>query len=297
VPARGGAVRQHGLVITGTGSGQVVGRALRVVAVGSGVAVGLDGWVTSFSLRSAGRPQLELVVGFLVLAVAAALAVPGVRWVAAFAGVVATTAAFSAATSADWVAHHLRQHGVPAYLVASPNRLLLTAAAVVVLWALSAVLLRYSDGLLPGPAIRSVRRGAVRAVAVGAATWLGATLAFATLTVVGYFHGNPDRIPGGVFHSYVKTLLVGLVVWTLVVTVVSRPAGLRARDVAFVGSAGLVGYPLYLLLLSLLQGRPLVPDLWLVVNVIAFAAGLAVGLWATRPTQPNPLTEPVSPVG
>ena len=80
-------------------------------------------------------------------------------------------------------------------MVASPSRLLLTAAGVVVLWALSAVLLRYSDGLLPGPAIRSVRRGAVRAVAVGAATWLGATLVGATLTVVGYFHGNPDRIP------------------------------------------------------------------------------------------------------
>ena len=99
------------------------------------------------------------------------------------------------------------------------------------------------------------------------------------------------------FQSYVKTLLVGLVVWGLVVIVVSRSAGLRARDVAFVGGAGLVGYPLYGLLLSLLQGRPLVPDVWLVVNVIAVAAGLAVGLWATRPTQPNPLTESASPVG
>ena len=275
----------------------MVGRALRVVAVGSGVAVGLDGWVTSFSLRSAGRPQLEVVVGFLALGVLAAAAVPAVRWVAAFAGVVATSAAFSAATAADWVAHHLRQHGSPAYLVASPSRLLLTAAAVVVLWVLAAVLLRYSDGLLPGPAIRSVRRGAVRAVAVGAATWLGSTLAFATLTVAGYLHGNPDRIPGGVFHSYVKTLLVDLVVWGLVVIVVSRPAGLRARDAAFVGSAGLVGYPLYGLLLSLLQGRPLVPDVWLVVNVVAVAAGLLVGLWATRPTQPDPLTESASPVG
>jgi MFS family permease len=128
-----------------------------------------------------------------------------------------------------------------------------------------------------------------------AATWLGVTLVGSTLTVVGYFDGNP--IPASVFHSYVKTLLVGLVVWALVVTTVSRPAGLRARDVTFVGGAGLVGYPLYLLLLSLLQGRPLVPDLWLVVNVIAFAAGLTVGLWATRPTQPNTLEEPVAPAG
>jgi len=157
------------------------------------------------------------------------------------------------------------------------------------------VLLRHSDGLLPGPAVRSVRRGAVRAVAVGAATWLGATLAFAALTVAGYFHGN--RIPASVFHSFVTTLLVGLVVWTLVAIVVSRPAGLQARDAAFVGGAGLVGYPLYLLLLSLLQGRPLVPDLWLVVNVTALAAGLAAGLWATRPTQPSPLKETVTSTG
>ena len=115
--------------------------------------------------------------------------------------------------------------------------------------------------------------------------------------MVGYFHGNPDRIPGSVFHSYVKTLLVDLVVWVLVVTIVSRPAGLRARDAAFLGGAGLVGYPLYRLLLSLLQGPPLVPDLWLAVNATALAAGLFLGLWPTRPTQPDPLEEPVAPVG
>jgi hypothetical protein len=292
VPSRGGAVRQYGLVITGTGSRRIVGRALRVVAVGSGVALGLNGWVTSFSLRSAGRLQLEVVAGFLVLVVVAALGVPGVRWVAAVAGVVATAAAFSAATSMDWFVHHLWHRTV----LASGSRLLLTAGGVVVLWALAAVLLRYSDGLLPGPAIRSVRRGALRAVPVGAAALLGVTLVGATLTVAGYLHGNPDRISSSVFHSYVKTLLVDLVVWGLVVTIVSRPAGLRARDVAFVGGAGLVGYPLYLLLLWIPHERPLVPDLWLVVNATAFAAGLAVGQWATRPTQPNPLKEPVSPV-
>ena len=301
MPLRGGAGanRQYVLVVTGTGSRRIVGRALRTVAVGSGVAVGLNGWVTSLNLRIQGiaRPQLEVLAGLLALGVLAARAVPGVRWVAAFAGVVATSAAFVAATAADWVAHHLRQRGLPVSVVASPSRLLLTAAGVVVLWALAAVLLRSSDGLLPGRAIGSVRHGAVRAVAVGGATWLGGALVGATLTVVGYFHGNPDRIPGSVFHSYVKTLLVDLVVWVLVVTIVSRPAGLRARDAAFLGGAGLVGYPLYRLLLSLLQGPPLVPDLWLAVNATALAAGLFLGLWATRPTQPDPLEEPVAPVG
>ena len=253
--------------------------------------MGLDGWFTSFKLRSAGWPQLEAVALLLVLGVLSARTVPGVRWVAALTGVAATAAAFSAATAADWFVDHLWYRTV----LATGGRLLFAATVVVVAWAVAALLLRYSDGLLPGPAIRSVRRGAVRAVPVGAATWLGVALFGGTLTMVGYFLGGPDRIPGSVFELFVKTLVVRFVVWALVVTAVSRPAGLRARDAAFLGGAGLVAYPLYLLP-SILQGVSY-PRLVVVVSAIALAAGLTVGFWTTRPTQPNTLEEPVASVG
>jgi hypothetical protein len=282
---------QYVLVFTGTGSRQVAGRALRVVAVGSGVALGLDGWFTSFKLRSAGWPQLEAVGLLLMLGVLSARAVPGVRWVAALTGVVATAAACSAATAADWFVDHLWYHTV----LATGSRLLFAASVVVVAWAVAAVLLRYSDGLLPGPAIRSVRRGAVRAAPVGGSALLGVTLFGGTLTLVGYFLGGPDRFADSVFESYIKTLLVRLAVWALVVVAVSRPAGLRARDSIFLVGAGLVAYPLYLLP-SILQGLSY-PRLVVAVSATALAAGLTVGLWATRPTQPNALEEPVAPVG
>ena len=157
------------------------------------------------------------------------------------------------------------------------------------------MLLRHSDGLLPGPAIRSVRRGAVRAVPVGAATWLGVALFGGTLTLVGYFLYGPDRFADSMFELYAKTLVVKLVVWTVVVVAVSRPAGLRARDAAFLGGAGLVAYPLFLLP-SILQGVPY-PRLVVALSAIALFAGLTVGFWTTRPTQPNTLEEPVAPVG
>ena len=175
------------------------------------------------------------------------------------------------------------------------SRLLFAATVVVVSWAVAAVLLRYSDGLLPGPGIGSVRRGAVRAVPVGGSALLGVTLFGGTLTLVGYFLGGPDRFADSVFELFVTTLVVRLAVWALVVVAVSRPAGLRARDSVFLVGAGLVAYPLYLLP-SILQGLSY-PRLVVVVSATALAAGLTVGLWATRPTQPNTLEEPVAPVG
>ena len=201
--------------------------------------MGLDGWFTSFKLRSAGWPQLEAVALLLVLGVLSARAVPGVRWVAALTGVVATAAAFSAATAADWFVDHLGYRTV----LATGGRLLFAATVVVVAWAVAAVLLQYSDGLLPGPGIRSVRRGVVRAVPVGGGNWLGVALFGGTLTMVGDFVGGPDRIPDSVFELFVKTLMVKFVVWAVVVTAVSRPAGLRARDAVFLGGAGLVRLP------------------------------------------------------
>lgn len=255
------------------------------------MALGLDGWFTSLTLRFAGRPQLEAVALLLVLGVLSARAVPGVRWVAALTGVLATAAAFSAATAADWFVDHLWYRTV----LATGSRLLFSAAVVVVAWAVAAVLLRYSDGLLPGPGIGSVRRGALRAVPVGGSALLGVTLFGGTLTLVGRFFGGPNRFADSVFGSFVETLLVSLVVWATVVVAVSRPAGLRVRDFVFFGGAGLVAYPLYLLP-SILQGLSY-SRLVVAVSATALVAGLTVGLWATRPTQPDMLAEPVTPVG
>ena len=169
VPFLGGrALGQDAPVITGTGSRLLVGQVLRVLAVGSGVALGLFVWAISFHLPFVGRPQLEVLAVLLVLGVLAARAVPGVRWGGALTGVLAPASAFVAAESVYWVVHHLWQRGLGGSVPASGSRLLLYAAVGVVAWAVTAVLLRVSDGLLPGTATRSVRQAAVRAVAMAA---------------------------------------------------------------------------------------------------------------------------------
>ena len=230
----------------------------------------------------------------LVLGVLSARAVPGVRWGSALTGVVATAAAVVAAESVDWVVHHLWQRMFGAAALASGSRLLLYAAVGVVTWAVAAVLLRVSDGLLPGSATRSVRRAAVRAVAVGAATWVGVTLFTVTWLVVGQLAGGPDRFAESVYVSSMKSLVVTIVVSTLLVVAVSRPAGLGVRDGVFLVGAGLVAFPLNLLTQVLLGDyRPSQP----MAIAIALTGGLTAGIWATRPRQPNTLEQPGVPVG
>ena len=91
-----------------------------------------------------------------------------------------------------------------------------------------------------------------------------------------------------------KALAVTLVVSALVVVAVSRPAGLRVRDSVFLVGAGLVAFPLYLMPQVLLDGyRPSQP----LMVAMALAGGLTAGIWATRPTSPKTLEEPVVPVG
>ena len=283
-------------MITGTGSRLLVGQVLRVLAVGSGVALGLFVWAISFHLPFVGRPQLEVLAVLLVLGVVSARAVPGVRWGSALTGVLAPASAFVAAESVYWVVHHLLQRGLGASVPVSGRRLLLYVAVGVVAWAVTAVLLRVSDGLLPGTATRSVRQAAVRAVAVTAGTWVGVGLSTVTWLVVGQLAGGRYRFAESVYVSSMKGLAVNLVVSALVVLAVSRPAGLRVREAVFLVGAGLVSLPLNLLPQALLGDyRPSQP---LTVTIaIALAGGLTAGIWATRTRQPNTLEEPGVPVG
>jgi hypothetical protein len=78
-----------------------------------------------------------------------------------------------AAESVHRVVPDLWQRMFGASVLASGSRPLLNVAVGVAAWAVAAVLLRVSDGLLPAPVTRSVRRAAVRAVEVGAATEVG----------------------------------------------------------------------------------------------------------------------------
>jgi hypothetical protein len=293
---RGRAVRQDVPVTTGTGSRLLVGQVLRVLAVGSGVALGLFVWAISFHLRSAGRPQLEVLAVLLVLGVVSARAVPGVRWGSALTGVLASASAFVAAESVYRVVHHMWQRSLGASVPVSGSRLLLYAAVGVVAWAVTAVLLRVSDGLLPGTATRSVRQAAVRAVAVTAGTWVGVGLSTATWLVVGQLAGGRYRFAESVYVSSMKGLAVDLIVSALILVAVSKPAGLRVRDSVFLIGAGLVAPPLNLLPQALLGDyRPSQP---LAISIaIATAGGLIAGIWATRPHQPNTLDEPGVPVG
>ncbi len=297
MPMRSGVIRQDVLVITGTGSWQVAGRVLRVVAVGSGVALGLNVWALSLNpLSTVGRPQVEAMGMLLALGVMSARAVPGVRWGDALSGVVATAAAWVAANAANWVAHRLWQQMFGAPVPAPPSRVLFYSVVGVVAWAVAAVLLRVGDGPLPGPATSSLRRAAVRAVPVGAATGLGSTLFSLAWLVVGQLAGGSDRFAHAVFVSSMRTILVSLVVWVLVVVATTRLAGLRARDIVFLVGAGLIFFPLYSLPSVLIAGyRP--SDSLMVAGAITLAAGLTAGIWATRPTSLNRLEEPVAPVG
>jgi hypothetical protein len=196
----------------------------------------------------------------------------------------------------SWVVHHLWQRIFGASVLASGSRLLLYAAGGVVAWTVAAALLRVSDGLLPGPATRSVRRAAVRAVFVGAAAGVGTTLVSGIWLIVGQLAGGRYRFAESVYVSSMKSLVVTLVVSALVVLAVSRPARLGVRDAVFLAGAGLLSYPLYLLPQVLLGDyRPSQPTM--VVIALALAGGLTAGIWATRPYQPNRLEEPVAPVG
>lgn len=247
------------------------------------------------NFRPVGRLQLEPLAVLLVLGVLSARAVPGVRWGSALTGVVATASAVVATGSVSWVVHHLWQRLSGASAPASGSRLLLHAAGGVVAWAVAAVLLRVSDGLLPGPATRSVRRAAVRAIPVGAATEVGGLLFSGTWLVVGQLAGDPYRFAEGVYVSSMKGLAVTLVVSALVVLAGSRPAGLGVRDAVFLVGAGLLAYPLYLLPQVLLKDyRPAQPTM--IAIALALAGGLTAGIWATRPRQPNTLEEPIAPV-
>jgi hypothetical protein len=232
----------------------------------------------------------------LVLGVVSARAVPGVRWGSALTGVLASASAFVAAESVYWVVHHLWQRGLGASVPVSGSRLLLYAAVGVAAWAVTAVLLRVSDGLLPGTATRSVRQVAVRAVAVTAGTWVGVGLSTVTWLVVGQLAGGRYRFAESVYVSSMKGLAVNLIVSALILVAVSRPAGLRVREAVFLVGAGLVSLPLNLLPQALLGDyRPSQP--LAITIVIALAGGLTAGIWATRPRQPNPLKEPGVPVG
>ncbi len=239
----------------------------------------------------------------LVLGVVSARAVPGVRWGSALTGVLAPASAFVAAESVYWVVHHLWQRGLGASVPVSGSRLLLYAAVGVAAWAVTAVLLRVSDGLLPGtatrlpePASRSVRRAAVRAVAVTAGTWVGVGLSTVTWLVVGQLAGGRYRFAESVYVSSMRGLAVNLLVSALVVLAVSRPPGLGVRDSVFLVGAGLVAFPLYLLPQALLGDyRPSQP--LAITIVIALVGGLTAGIWATRPRQPNTLEEPGVTVG
>jgi hypothetical protein len=275
----------------------VAGRVLRVVAVGSGVALGLTIWALSLNpLSAVGRPQVEAMGMLLALGVMSARAVPGVQWAGALSGVVAAAAAWVAANAVNWVAHRLWQQLFGAPVPAPPGRVLFYSVVAVVGWAVTAVLLRVGDGPLPGPAPGSLRRAAVRAVPVGAATGLGSALFSLAWLVVGQLAGGSDRFAHAVFVSSMRTILVSLVVWVLVVVATTRLAGLRARDIVFLIGAGLIFFPLYSVPSVLIAGyRP--SDSLMVTGAIALAAGLTAGIWATRSPSPDWLEEPVALMG
>lgn len=269
--------------------------ALRVVAVGFGLAVGLTGWAAAFSSPPVGRPQVEALTLLMTLGVLAAWAVPGVRWGNALTSVGAAAAAFVAANSVDWVIHHLWRSMFGAPGSAAPGDVLLLRAAVALAaWAVTAMLLRLSSGVLPGPATRSMRRAAVRTIPVGVATGLGLELVSLTLLIGSQIGGSPTSHQ--VLVGSVASMLAALVVWALVVVATVRPAGLRIGDGVFLAGAGLVCFPLYLLPSMLLDDYRPSPPL-MVVLMVAFTGGLTVGTLSARATPPAALADPVTPPG
>lgn len=251
------------------------------------MASGLVGWqIAPVLIRAASTVQPEQVQGWALLLVGAALAaraVPGVRWVAGIAGVIGVAATTVAAYALDeairlgWAAVAGHTQAQPAL----PAMMLLRLATALAAGLVATALLRSSAGgvLLPGVPVRRLAEVAWRVVAVAAAGVLGFSLFFSAFyaeQVVGATASTRSLVEQGL-----RVTLPDLVASIVVLAAVHRPARLPIPDAAFLGAAGLVAYPLYVLAMAVVRGAlPSGPLIGLTLASVAVGVGLAV--WWVR---------------
>jgi hypothetical protein len=250
------------------------------------MAVGLVGWEIAQQLTHSHRLPLiqrEQVTGWVLLLVVAVLAtrvVPGVRWGAGVAGVVGAAATTVMAYALD-EAIRLGWAATAGHGEAQPTSLLLRVVLALAAGVVATVLLRGSAGgaLLPGSQVQRLAEVAWRVLGVASAGFLGFSLFFAA-----YYLGlkvAADASSRSAFEQGLRMTLTDVVVAIVLLAVLLRPARLRLPDAVFLVAGGLVGYPLYTVVLVVVRGA--LPSRGFgELTIAALAVGAGLAFWAAR---------------